>query len=184
MLYYLLSSWKLVQQYPKYSSHLPTCIKNCLTQTTTSPKKQTSGLKYFPLTLNAGWETQVNGEHANFAFICFSSLLLCRSQRITDKCKQQSLPTGSLFSLFSLVFLLQGIMTELVTKFPLIHESPHKALKAHLKNNPKNPALCNDTLAFSERIYFPGPGRLIQDLNCSPPGSWRKLNSKSFVAGA
>lgn len=32
MLYYLLSFWKLIQQYTKYSSHFPICIKNCLPQ--------------------------------------------------------------------------------------------------------------------------------------------------------
>lgn len=32
---------------------------------------------------------------------------------------------------------LQCIMTELVTIFPLTHESPHKALKEHLKSNQK-----------------------------------------------
>lgn len=102
-----------------------------------------------------------------------SALVACYSARVRGlqtRTNSKVCPLDPSFSLFSLVFPLQGIMTELVTKFPPIHESPHKVLKAHLKNNPKNPAFYNDTLAFSERISFPGPGRLILDLNCPPPG--------------
>lgn len=82
--------------------------------------------------------------------ICYS----CWSLGLRDKYKVCPLDLST--SPFQSLFSLQHILTKLVTIFPLIHESPPKARKAHPKCNQKNPALYNDMSGFSERLFSPG----------------------------
>lgn len=149
---YLLKSYKLIQQYiiqitvPTFQ--LASGAASC--KTTIPPKNPNLHGWTFSLGTESGWEIQVKGE---MPVLPWSTQVICRSLGLRDKCKVCPLDLSFLFP----GSFLPVIHPDFVTLFPLTHESPSKAQKAHLKSNQiNNPALYNDMSGLSESFFALG----------------------------